>query len=220
MGIFDIIGPVMVGPSSSHTAGAVRLGRMARCLLNDQPTRVLLALAGSFAATGEGHGTHEALLGGVLGLDPDDPAIVHAKTLAEEEGLQWEYSQIETGKEHPNTVRINLQGSKGQTITVEGSSVGGGNVRLLTIDGLRVDQDLKLPTLLAAYPDRPGVVAAVTRILAGYRLNIAGMKVRRGARGKAALMTLETDEEIPESALEAVQRLPGMNWTRYVPLLK
>lgn len=220
MSIFEIIGPVMIGPSSSHTAGAVRLGRMARYLLGVEPIRAHFTLTGSFAATGEGHGTLDGLLGGVLGLDPDDPSIVNSPAVARERGIEAVFSTDEAWSEHPNTVRMTLEGREGGKLEVAGSSIGGGKIRLLTLDGLRVDHDIELSTLIAVYPDRPGVAAAITRILAGYHTNIAAMKVNRRERGKTALMLLETDEPIPDSALEAVQRLPWMEWVRYVPPIK
>lgn len=220
MSIFDIIGPVMIGPSSSHTAGAVRLGRMARYLLDDEPALVRFALAGSFAATGVGHGTHEALLGGVLGLDPDNPQIIDAMALAEGFGLVSDFTEVDVRTDHPNTVWITLEGKGGASVKMVGSSIGGGRIKLLEVDGLQIDQEVQLTTLLTTYQDRPGVVAAVTRILAGYHMNIAGMKVYRSARGKTALMLLETDDSIPKPALEAVRRLPSVIWVRYVPLLR
>ena len=129
MGIFDILGPVMVGPSSSHTAGAVRLGLFARALLGGLPRRAELALHGSFAATGEGHGTHLALLAGLLGLQPDDERIPEARALAESESLEARFTTVDLGEVHPNSVRFTLEGQTG-ALTLNGSSVGGGRIQM------------------------------------------------------------------------------------------
>lgn len=220
MGILEIIGPVMIGPSSSHTAGAARLGKLAQHLLRGRPVAAKFILSGSFAETGPGHGTPEALLGGVLGLDPDDPALVHSREKAEDNGIKIEFLDEKVTADHPNTVMIILRDQTEQTIEITGSSVGGGKIRLLKIFEFMVDMDIELPFLAAIYPDRPGVAAAVTHILAEHQANIACMKIYRKARGERALMAVETDDAIPESAVEAIRLLPGMEWVGFTPLLK
>ncbi len=221
MGIFDVIGPVMVGPSSSHTAGAVRLGNFARLVLGSEPCRALIGLHGSLAATGEGHGTHLAILAGILGLAPDDERIPRAREIAAERGLEYSYLAVDLGEVHPNSARITLRGMEmgGVETTVYGSSVGGGEIRIWRIDEFDVDLEGRYPTLLLTYPDHPGVVAAVSSVLAGQALNIAEMKVHRTARGGRALMAVELDQAPGDDVIRALRRLPEMAGVRFVPSL-
>lgn len=220
MGILEIIGPVMIGPSSSHTAGAARLGKLARNLFKAIPIAAEFVLSGSFAATGSGHGTPEALLGGVLGLDPDDPELLHSQEKAQEVGMKFEFREGDMTTEHPNTVIITLHNNQDQKFEITGSSVGGGKIKLLRIFEFAAEMDIELPFLSAVYPDRPGVAAAVTHILAEHQANIACMKIYRRARGEKALMAVETDDAIPDAAVEAIRLLPGMEWVGFTPLLK
>lgn len=221
-GIFDIIGPVMVGPSSSHTAGAVRLGLFARRLHGAGPARVEIGLHGSFAATGDGHGTPLALLAGVMGLAPDDGRIPQAKELASQHGLSYAFSAVDLGEVHPNSVRIRLSSATGlpdERTEICGSSTGGGEIQIWRIDDFRVDLHGEYPTLLMSYPDHPGAVAAVSSVLAQHGLNIAGMKVHRTARGGLALMTIELDQEPDAATIQSLHGLEDITSVRYVPEL-
>lgn len=218
MGIFDILGPVMVGPSSSHTAGAVRLGLFARALLGGPPSKAELALHGSFAATGEGHGTPLALLAGLLGLQPDDERIPEARALAESEGLEARFSAADLGEVHPNSVRFTLEGAHG-TLNLSGSSVGGGRIQVWELEGFPVELDGEYPTILMTYPDRPGWVAVVSALLAQARLNIATIKAHRTARGGLALLSIQCDQVPPEPTLGALRSLPDVVSVRFVPAL-
>lgn len=220
MGILEIIGPVMIGPSSSHTAGAARLGKLARNLLNERPVTAKFILRGSFAETGPGHGTPEALLGGVLDLDPDNPELINSKEKAAKEKIKFEFAEEIVTAEHPNTATILLYDEQERNIEITGSSIGGGKIRLLRIFEFSVEMDIELPFLAAIYPDRPGVAAAVTHILAEHQANIACMKIYRKARGERALMAVETDDDIPEKAVKAIRLLPGMEWVGFTPLLR
>ena len=157
MGIFDVIGPVMVGPSSSHTAGAARIGLFARRLLGEDPVRAEISLHGSFAATGEGHGTPLALLAGLLGMTPDDERIPVSAELALEHGLDYHFETFDMGDVHPNSVQLRLTG-KGTSLELCASSIGGGRIKIWNIDGFAVNLDGEYPTLLLIYPDRPGAV--------------------------------------------------------------
>jgi len=218
MGIFDVIGPVMVGPSSSHTAGAARIGLFARRLLGVEPVRAEIALHGSFAATGEGHGTPLALLAGLLGLAPDDERIPASSELAVERGLDYQFETLDLGEVHPNSVRLRLTGPDA-SLEVCASSTGGGRIKIWDIDGFQVNLDGEYPTLLLAYPDRPGAVAIVSAILANAMINIATLKAHRTERGGQALMAVQLDEVPPPGLLESLRHLPHFEQVRFIPAL-
>ena len=171
MNLFDILGPVMVGPSSSHTAGAVRIGRMARSLLGQTPVRAKLLLHGSFASTGEGHGTHQALIAGLLGLSPDDSRVPDSFALARERGLEFSFGTCVLRSAHPNSVLITLEGDRGAWLEVGACSPGGGRIRVFRVDGLDTSFTGELPTLVVHNSDRPGCVSQVTGALAAQGLN-------------------------------------------------
>jgi L-serine dehydratase len=218
LGIFDIIGPVMVGPSSSHTAGAVRIGAFARKLLAEPPVNALIELHGSFAATGEGHGTRLALLSGLLGMAPDDEQIPRVESLTAEHGLAYRFQDVDLGEVHPNSVRLRLQGPSAR-LELSASSVGGGRIRVFGIDAFEVDLDGEYPTLLLSYPDRRGAVAIVSALLANAQMNIATIKAHRNARGGQALMTVQLDEAPAEELLDALRHLPNFHQVRFIPSL-
>lgn len=218
MGIFDVIGPVMVGPSSSHTAGAARIGLFARRLLGTQPVHAEIGLHGSFAATGEGHGTPLALLAGLLGLEPDDERIPHSDALAAERGLAYRFETLDLGEVHPNSVHLRLTGPD-TTLEIAASSVGGGRIKVWDIDGFKVNLDGEYPTLLLAYPDRPGAVAVVSAILANAAINIATLKAHRTERGGQALMAVQLDEVPPTGVFDSLRHLPHFEQVRFIPAL-
>ena len=214
--LFDILGPTMVGPSSSHTAGACRLGLMARAILGDTPERAVIRLHGSFAATGEGHGTHRAIVGGLVGLAPDDLRLRMAYEEAERAGLVWEFETVDLGQEaHPNTAILEVRRGE-EAAVVRGASVGGGRVRVDEVDGFAVDLGGDYHTLVLLAHDEPGTIAAVTAILAGHGVNLATMRVDRTGRYKDALMTIEADEPVSDSALAAVRSFPWLRWARRI----
>ena len=202
MALEEIIGPVMVGPSSSHTAGAVRLGNLARLCWGRPVTEVDLYLRGSFAATFWGHGTDRALLAGLLGLRPDDENLREAFRLASERGLRYRLHAERADGAHPNSVRFLFRGEEGRTLEVIGASVGGGTVELQSVDGFQLRATGELPTLVTFHRDAPGVIAAVSALLAEGGLNIASMNVHRQGRGGEAAMVLELDGA-PDEALLA-----------------
>lgn len=211
-----MIGPVMVGPSSSHTAGACRLALLARHLLGERPRRVEFGLHGSFAKTGKGHGTHLALVAGILGFTPDDERLKESLSLAEKEDLEVAFKAVELGDVHPNTVRMVLEGEK-ERITVTGSSLGGGLVRIFDLDGFEVRITGAAPTLVIRNVDTPGVVARVARILADDEVNIAYLTVSRKKRGGEAMMSLEVDRPLPEVPLRYLEHLSYILWVRQIP---
>ena len=218
MNLFDILGPVMVGPSSSHTAGAVRIGKMARSLLGQQPVKAQLLLHGSFASTGEGHGTHQALIAGLLGLTPDDPRVPESFCLAREQGLDFTFGTCTLRDAHPNSVLLRLEGAAGRIMEVGAASLGGGRIRVFQVDGLHTSFSGELPTLVVHNTDQPGCVSQVTGILARRRLNVATLQLNRGGRGGSAVMVIECDQPIFEQAAEEIRALPGiLRVTRYTP---
>jgi len=215
--VFDVIGPVMIGPSSSHTAGAVRLGRLARAVFGEQPARAHITLHGSFASTGRGHGTDLALVAGLLGFAPDDVRIRIADEEARRAGLDVSFSEADLGEVHPNTARLELSSADGRTVTVQGSSVGGADVMLTAIDDFDVNITGELPVLVVEHRDQPGVIASVSAVLARYGVNIASMEVSRERRGARALMVIETDHEVDAAATAAVAAGSGVTEVRAIP---
>jgi L-serine dehydratase len=218
-GLFDIAGPIMVGPSSSHTAGAVRLGAMARIILGERPAEARIKLHGSFAQTYRGHGTDKALIGGLLGFAPDDERIKAALTLAAGHGLTYSFSTVDLPDVHPNTALLELTGVSGQTRQVTGASVGGGNILITRIDGYPVRVTGQYHTLITIHNDKPGVIATVTKKLADEGVNIAFMQVSRQERGEEALMVIEADEPIPAEALSPIRAVAAMKAVLAVPAL-
>jgi len=217
VGILDIIGPTMIGPSSSHTAGAARLGRYARLILAEEPKRVEIILRGSFAHTGKGHGTDLALLAGLMGAKPDDPQIPNADKLAKAQGLEYSITGQEEYRYHPNEADLTI-GGKSQELRIVGTSVGGGRIRVRELDAYKIDLGGEYPTLLASYQDQPGMVAKITAILAGEKINIAQMNVAREKRGGGALLVAEMDSTISE---EIIARLGvEIKWVRIIPALE
>jgi L-serine dehydratase len=214
--LFEIVGPVMIGPSSSHTAGAVRLGRLAAAVFGGTPEKARILLHGSFASTGRGHGTDLALVAGLLGMTPDDERIAEALTLAETSGLVVTFEEADLGETHPNTARFLLSGD-GREMLVQGCSVGGGDVVLTLIDDFDVEISGDLPMLVVEHTDRPGVVAGVSAALAEEGVNIAGMRVSRERRGARALMLIETDQVVDAGTVAVVDRVHDVHGVRSVP---
>ncbi|MBR1913013.1 MAG: L-serine ammonia-lyase, iron-sulfur-dependent subunit beta [Treponema sp.] len=211
MTVFDIAGPVMVGPSSSHTAGAVRMGYVARKLLNDRPVYANIELFGSFLATGKGHGTDRALVAGLLGMKSDDDRIPSSLTIAKDEGLKvfFDYSEKHADV-HPNTAIINLQGEHGKKICIQASSVGGGRIMVNKIDGITVNFSGENHTLIVHNYDTPGHVAFVTNLLFDNNINIASMNLYRVGKGSYAVMVLETDQSVGEHIAFEIEKMQGV----------
>lgn len=204
MSLLDVIGPVMVGPSSSHTAGAARLGWLARQCWGRPVTRADLFLRGSFAATYWGHGTDRALAAGLLGFAPDDPRIPQALDIARKEGLEIRLFSEEVDGAHPNSVRFCFHDEEGLSLDVIGASIGGGAVEILSIDGFRLSISGELPCLVTFHRDKPGVVAAVAGELSRQGVNIATMHLHRQGRGEVAAMVIEIDGSIDEKAAREI----------------
>lgn len=206
--VFDIIGPQMIGPSSSHTAGAARLGRIAWRLADENVNTAEVTLYGSFAQTGKGHGTDRAIVAGLMGMLPDDPKIRDSIELAEKQGKQIRVLFSSEEMEHPNTARIVIKRENGHVIDVTGASIGGGKIEIQRINGMEVSFGCEYPTLLVFHRDCPGVIRDVTKALAETGINIAFMHVFRSSRYFHACMVIETDDVIPQ---ELMLRLPAEN---------
>jgi L-serine dehydratase len=215
--LFDILGPTMVGPSSSHTAGACRLGLIARAVAGGTPDRALIRLHGSFAATGEGHGTHRAIVGGLIGLAPDDLRLREGFEEGRAAGLEWSFEEVDLGEDaHPNTAVFHLRRGDDELV-VRGASLGGGRVEVSEIDGFPVALGGGYHTLVLLAHDEPGTIAAVATILSGHHVNLATMRVDRTGRHQDALMTIEADEPVSDAALTAIRSFPWLRWARAVP---
>ena len=212
--LLDIIGPVMVGPSSSHTAGACRLGLLGRGLVSGTPQKALLELHGSFARTGEGHGTDKALVAGLLGFRPDDDRIRTALQIAEQEGLDYRFEKTTLNDTaHPNTVRMTLERGDIKA-TMTGSSLGAGRVEVNEIDGYPVEVTGNFHTIVLVAEDRKGSIARITRILADHDINIATLRLTRKQKGGDAFMVIECDESPGEGVRDELRALDWVRWAR------
>jgi L-serine dehydratase len=210
--LLDIIGPVMVGPSSSHTAGACRLGLLARGLVGGTPQRATIELHGSFARTGEGHGTDKAIVAGLMGFRPDDDRIRDALQIAEHEGLDYRFEKTTLDEEaHPNTVRISLDRGERSAVMV-GSSLGAGRVLVTQIDGFPVEVSGNYNTIVLVAEDVRGSVATIASLLADDGLNIATLRLSRQRKGGDAFMVIEIDEYPSEKTRDRIRALPWVRW--------
>ena len=208
--IFDIIGPIMVGPSSSHTAGAVRIGRMARTLMGEEPVKAEIHLHGSFADTGVGHGTDRALIAGLLGMASDDYDIPRSFEIAAERGLRFTFDEIDLRDAHPNSVLMEVTGTEGATLSMQACSVGGGRIEVKQIDGVALSFTGNYNTLIIHNKDERGYISNVTQALALAKVNIANMSLNRNMRGGSAIMVIETDEPVPEAIRDLLGNLSGI----------
>lgn len=203
--IFDIIGPRMIGPSSSHTAGAVRIGQIANKLVGSKVKSASVTLYGSFAETGRGHGTDMAIVAGILGMDPDEGGIRYSKLTAKEMGIDINIEFSNQEAVHPNTAKVDVEGVNGQKYTYIGTSVGGGRIEITSINDMEVGFSCEYPTLIVFHEDKLGTITKVTSVLAKENINIAFMKVFRSQKSQAACMIIETDSQINESVLEKIK---------------
>lgn len=211
VGVFDILGPIMVGPSSSHTAGAARLGKVARAVAGEKIVDVKFMLHGSFAKTYKGHGTDKALLAGILGMQPDDERLRASLLIAKQEGLNFEFIERDLGDYHPNTVKFIMTGESGKVCEVLGSSIGGGSIEIVEVNGKGASFTGAYPTLITCHDDKFGTVNKVTNILCENEVNIAFMNVSRTQKGMDATMTLEIDNKIDESVIKRIEEIDGIN---------
>ncbi len=214
--IFDILGPVMIGPSSSHTAGAAKLGLIARQLLGAEPVRAEITLYNSFARTYKGHGTDRAIVGGILGMRPDDEMLRNSLEIAKERGLKYEFKLImKAPKLHPNSTRIKLFDKDENKIEMVGSSLGGGRIEIVEIEGFKVSFSVMTHTIVIIADDIPGSIAHISGAIAEKNINIANMFVSR--EEKLANMIIEVDQDVPEDVLNKIR---SFNWVHYVRLVE
>jgi len=218
MNVFDVMGPVMVGPSSSHTAGAVKIGLVARRLLKEEVKKAEILLHGSFLATGKGHGTDKAIIAGLLGMQPDDERIPYSFQIAEERDMEFSFGGTELRHAHPNSVLLKLVGKGGNKLDIIGSSQGGGAIKIDKIDGLDANFCACYPTLIVHNVDQPGHVAVVTAMLGQYSVNIATLQLYRDKRGGRAVMVIECDQEIPEEMVEKLRKIEGILKVTYLSM--
>ncbi|MFN6045800.1 MAG: L-serine ammonia-lyase, iron-sulfur-dependent subunit beta [Verrucomicrobiota bacterium] len=219
LSVFEIIGPVMIGPSSSHTAGACRIGWAARRVLGEAPRRVEVGLHGSFAATGDGHGTKEALAAGLLGFAPDDERLPKALELAAAGGVEIVFRDADLGSEvHPNSADLVMEGATRRE-KVTASSTGGGAVLLTAIDGHKVQLTGHLDTFLLWHNDTPGFLARITALLACVEINVASIRTSRTERGEAALTAIEIDSYLPLPLLGLLDHVPSVLRHAVLPVL-
>jgi L-serine dehydratase len=217
---FDIIGPAMIGPSSSHTAGAARLGKVAKLVAGDEIKGVKFLLHGSFAKTYRGHGTDRALVAGILGMDPWDESLRDSLEIAEKQGLGVTFLEADLGDVHPNTVKFIIEKRNGSSIEIIGSSIGGGNISITEIDGEPLEFTGAYPTLIVKHVDVPGMVSNVTSVMSREGINIAFMKVYRSSKGEMATMIFETDHLVPEDVVNEISKLAHINSVRVISPIK
>jgi len=206
--VFDIIGPIMIGPSSSHTAGAARIGKVVRQIFGEQPKKVDLYLYESFAKTYKGHGTDIAIIGGLLDMEPDDPRLSDSLRIAHERGMNVAFIPKSEQAEHPNSVKI-VVSSNEHIMTCTGISIGGGSIQITELNGFKINLDLSIPTYLTVHQDKPGIVAKVTSILSDHDINISTMTVTRESKGEKAIMIVEVDERI-EGLTTLLKKIDGI----------
>ena len=210
MNVFDIIGPVMIGPSSSHTAGAVRIGRVVNKLCDGHdPVKIRITLSGSFAETGKGHGTDKALLAGIMGFHSYSPEVKDALNIAKDRGLDYTFTSEDIRGAHPNTAKIDFETADGKSGEVLASSIGGGNITVSRVNGMKVDFNGSSNTILVMHMDKPGAIANVTNMMHWQYedLNISNFSLSRQEKGGEAIMTIETDNLPPETLIEDIRKI-------------
>ena len=218
MNLYDIIGPVMVGPSSSHTAGAVKIGYVSRKLMAQPIVKAQILLYGSFLATGKDHGTQIAIVAGLLGMKTDDCRIPDSFRLAGEAGMEISFGEAELKDAHPNSAQLILTGADGRQLEIVGESIGGSRINIASIDGLSANFSGDYPTLIVHNLDQPGHVAEVTSMLSHKSVNIATMQLYRAGRGGHAVMVIECDQEVPKESIQWLAHLEGIEKVTYYSL--
>ncbi len=210
MGVFDVVGPVMIGPSSSHTAGAARIGLMAREILKEDPENVVITLYGSFAKTYKGHGTDKALVAGLLGFSADDVRLRTSFDIADERGMHVVFHRSEEEVDHPNTVHIAMTGRSGRQMEVLGVSLGGGKMEIRRINGADVLINGEEHTLITVHRDMPGIIAQATTIMAIGHINVSNMRVFRSAKNATAVMIVCTDSPVPPEMVDMIKNISAI----------
>ena len=218
MSIFEVMGPIMIGPSSSHTAGAAKLGRMARLLFDEKIEKVVVNLHGSFANTAGGHGTDRAVIGGLMGFLPDDERIRTSFTIAEEEGMDFEFKEVNLRDVHPNTLMLELSSGE-KNLSITGSSIGGGKIVITKINQNNVNLTGRMPTLWIMHQDRPGEVGKIPSTLGYHNINIAFMQVYRNKKGDIGSCIIELDQVPDRDVITSLEKMENVLQVRYLPAL-
>lgn len=214
--VFDIIGPVMIGPSSSHTAGAVRIGKLIHSIFGKEPKEVTFHLYNSFAKTYQGHGTDRALVAGIMGMDTDNPDIKNSLEIAHKKGIRIYWEILKEGvAPHPNTVKIEVKDAENHSMSLTGISIGGGNIEVTELNGFAVTLQMNTPTIIVVHQDVPGMIAKVTDILSDCNINIAQMNVTREKAGQKAIMIIEVDSRDCQDAVKAIEHIPNLYNVNY-----
>lgn len=198
----------MIGPSSSHTAGAARLAKVASVIAGGKIKKVDFYLHGSFAKTYKGHGTDKALVAGILGMEPWDDRLKTSFEIAKEKNIELNFHEVDLGDVHPNTVKFAITKENGNTSSITGSSIGGGNIIIFNVDGQEVDFKGDYPTLITKHKDIPGIVSKITTLLYNENINIGTIKLYRNSRGLEATMALETDEILSQPIVDKIKAIP------------
>lgn len=219
--VFDIMGPIMIGPSSSHTAGAARLAKLAAKIAEDDVREVKFLLHGSFGKTYKGHGTDRALVAGILGMDPWDYRLKESFDIAEERGVKFSFEETDLGDVHPNTVKFIMKDSKGIETSVTGSSIGGGNIVIFELDGQSIHFTGEYPTIIITHRDVPGMIYNVSNLLFNENINIASMNVYRKAKGLEASTVVETDGIVSNHVVDKIRNIENVkNVEEILPPMK
>ena len=216
MNLFDILGPVMVGPSSSHTAGAARIGLITRLLLGAEPSQARIGLYGSFQKTYHGHGTDKALIGGLLGMAVDDERLRESLRYADEQGLRYSFYNADARGAHPNTVIMDVDSADGRHVCVQAASIGGGEIEVQSINGLEAGFSGHENTLVVIQKDTKGMIAQISSVLSASSINIATMRVFRRSVGGEAMMVIEIDGDADQTLIDCLSALPGIYQVAYV----
>ena len=210
--VFDVLGPNMIGPSSSHTAGAAVIAFLAQKMITPPLVRVDFTLYGSFAKTYRGHGTDRALLGGIMGFSTEDKRIRDSFQIARERGLEFHFIPNDTETEiYPNTVDIRMENAAGRVMTVRGESLGGGKCRIVRINGVEVDFSGQYSAVIVVQDDKPGVVAHIAKSISDHNVNIAFMRLFRESKGHTAYTIVESDDRLPESIADTLWENPNIH---------
>lgn len=217
----EISGPIMVGPSSSHTAGACRIGKISKIIANGEICEVIFHLHGSFGKTYKGHGTDRALVGGILGMDTDDERIINSMDIARSEGIKFSFVEIDLGSiYHPNTVKLDITVKSGKKVSIIASSVGGGNIEIVSINGKQVYFTGQYNTLLINHIDKPGIVHKASGILSNNDINIAYLKVFRDRKGDKASMVFELDQIIDDKIINEVKSIQDIKECVFIEAMR
>jgi L-serine dehydratase len=204
--VFEVIGPIMIGPSSSHTAAAVRIGQLSLAVMGEPVVEAIIQLHGSYALTGKGHGTDKAIIAGLLGYDAADERIKKSLAIAKEQGMKVKFQKVDLGEDyHPNTLRLLIAGASGTHFEITAVSVGGGNISIIEINGLPIQLSGEYHTLITIHNDRPGIVAKASSLIAQSKVNISTMHVSRQRRGGLAAMAVEMDQPLPPNAINELE---------------